>query len=86
MSNMYIAISLYREVQETFSFAELRSLGLMGTALGQDLLIWLVQKCACSLNRWISYMFSIIISTVPLHLAWRCISDMLFNYQPNGRA
>lgn len=31
-------------------------------------------------------MFSIIISTVPLHLAWRCKSGMLLNYQPNGRA
>lgn len=83
---MYIVIPLYRKVQETFSFAERWSLGLMGTDLGQDLLIWLVQKCACSLNRWFSYVFSIIISTVSLHLAWRCISDMLFNYQPNGRA
>lgn len=31
-------------------------------------------------------MFSIIIPTVPPHVAWRCKSNMLFGYQPNGRA
>lgn len=31
-------------------------------------------------------MFSNLISRVPLYLAWKCKGDMLFNYQPNGRA
>lgn len=33
-------ISLYREVQELFSFARVWSLGIMETAFGQDLLIF----------------------------------------------
>lgn len=82
---MHTVTSLYTEVQKTFPFGGVWSLGSTDTAFGQDSRrIWLVQECTCSLSRWLPHVFPIIISRVPLHLAWKCKSDMLFNYQPNG--
>lgn len=37
---MPTVVSLYREIQETFPFARVWSLGIMGTAFGQDLLMF----------------------------------------------
>lgn len=87
MASMHTVTSLCTEIHEASPLAEVWSLRRMGTTVAQDFpTTWLVQKCPCSLNRWLSQVFSVIISTVLPHVAWRYKRNTQFNDQTNGRA